>query len=64
MDKKLKLDLSCCSGNVFVIIAKARKTARQAGWGTPLIDRMVEEAQSGDYDNALLTMHRYFDVVV
>jgi len=49
-------------GNVFSILGKARVAGRAAGWDKAKIDRFTKEAMSGDYDNALRTCMKHFDV--
>lgn len=57
---KPKLELSGVDGNAFVILGEAQRVAKQndMDW-----DAIREEAESGDYDNLLQTLMKYFDVV-
>jgi hypothetical protein len=57
------LNLTTCDGNAMFIIGRATKTARNAGWSNERIDKMVEDAMSGDYDHVLQTMFKNFEVV-
>ncbi len=56
------LQLSGQDGNVFFILGRARKIARRAEWSEEKIAKFTKEAQSGDYDHALQTCIKYFDV--
>ena len=57
--QKPVLELVGCDGNAFVILGKARRAAlkNDLDW-----DVIHKEATSGDYDNLLQTMMKYFDV--
>ena len=56
------LELSDRDGNVFAILGKAQRVARQAGWSQQKITEVFAEAKSGDYDHVLQTMMKYFEV--
>lgn len=60
---KPELELSTEDGNIFYIIGRAIKVARRAGWTEIEIRKFREEAESGDYDNALQVCMKYFDVI-
>jgi len=60
--KKPKLKLVGEDGNAFSILGQARQAAKKAEWPKEKIDKMTEEATSGDYDNVLQTMLKYFEV--
>ena len=60
---KPELELSGHDGNVFYIIGRAIKVAYRAGWTDIEIRKFREEAESGDYDHALQTCMKYFDVL-
>jgi hypothetical protein len=49
-------------GNAFMILGKALKAARQAGWTEDEVQRFQKEATSGNYDNLLVTCMKYFEV--
>lgn len=49
-------------GNAFVLIGKARRVARAAGWPEEEVEAMMNEATSGDYDHLLATLMEWFDV--
>ena len=61
-DTKPELNLSEGDGNVFFIIGRARRVAHRAGWTDAQVDAFATLAQAGDYDHALQTCFRYFDV--
>lgn len=60
---KPKLKLIGEDGNVFFILGKAVREARRAGWSEEKIEKFQKEATSGDYDHALQTCMKYFDVI-
>lgn len=53
------LELSGEDGNAFGILGRAAKIAKENDMDWDKIDK---EATSGDYDNLLRTMMKYFDV--
>jgi len=58
---KPKLKLVGEDGNAFAIIGRARNAARKAGWSKEQIEKMQNQATSGDYNNLLQTMMEFFD---
>ena len=50
-------------GNVFVILARCRKAAREAGLSDDEITVFIAEAVAKDYDHLLQTAMRWFEVV-
>lgn len=54
--------LSGEDGNAFAMIARTRTALRRAGASNEEITRFQEEAQSGDYDNVILTIMRWAHV--
>lgn len=56
------LDLTNSDGNAYMIIGRARRVAREAGWPDAEIEAFSKEASSGDYDHILQTCFKYFDV--
>lgn len=56
---KPKLQIIGQDGNAFAILGKAQRVAKQNNmdWGS-----IHQEATSGDYDNLLRTMQKYFEV--
>lgn len=59
---KPTLVLSGEDGNAFMILGNAKRVAKKAGWSSEKIDKVFAEATSGDYDNVLQTMMKYFEV--
>ena len=58
-ENKPKLKLVGEDGNAFYILGRAMKVAKQNNMDWELIKK---EAASGDYDNLMVTMTKYFDV--
>jgi hypothetical protein len=56
------VELSDQDGNVFNIIGLCRRAGKKAGWDSDQLSAFVKEATSGDYDKALQTAMKYFDV--
>lgn len=56
---KPKLKIIGTDGNAFALLGKAQRTAieNNMDWTT-----IQEEAMSGDYDNLLATLDKYFEV--
>jgi hypothetical protein len=59
---KPKLKIIGKDGNAFSILGEARRAAKKAGWSKEEVEKMLQESMSGDYDNLLNTMSKYFDV--
>lgn len=59
---KPELVLDGVNGNAYAILAEARKVGRKAGWSKEEVDKFLEEAKLGDYDNLLFTCAKYFEV--
>jgi hypothetical protein len=49
-------------GNAFSILGRVQRIARRAGLTADEIEAFRTEATSGDYDNLLLTVMRWFSV--
>lgn len=62
MKTKPRLRLTGKGGNAFVILARAQKTARKAGWTPDGIENYLRQAKAGNYDNPLRVTMEYFDV--
>lgn len=50
-------------GNAFGILAKARRALLNAGADTEYVDKYLNEATAGDYDNLLAVTADYCKVV-
>jgi hypothetical protein len=59
MEKKVKLNLVGLDGNAFYLLGAFRSAARRQSWSEEEIDKALEEAKSGDYDNLLYTLLKY-----
>lgn len=59
---KPRLKLVGEDGNIFFILGMAALTAKEAGWDFTEIAKFKEEAMSGNYNHALATCTKYFDV--
>lgn len=57
--KKPILKIIGTDGNAFAILGKAQRVAKQNGMDW---EKIRTEATSGDYDNLLATMLKYFEV--
>ena len=53
MNKKITLDPTTIDGNAFSIIGAFSRQAKKEGWTQEEITEVLDEAQSGDYDNLL-----------
>lgn len=62
-EEKPELKLVGEDGNVFFILGKAVRVARQAGWSEEKIEKFKEDAMSGDYNNVLRLCMEHFDVI-
>lgn len=49
------------AGNAFVILGRANRIMKEAGWSEEKRTQVLEEAKSGDYNNLRRTMGKYFD---
>ncbi len=58
---KPELELVGLDGNAFAILGRAKRVAQRTGWTKEEVDKMLEEAMSGDYDHLLQTMVKYFE---
>ena len=62
-ENKPELKLIGEDGNVFFILGKAVRAARQAGWDEERVEKFKKEAMSGDYDHVLQLCMEHFDVI-
>lgn len=51
-------DLVGKDGNAYALMGHWGAAARRAGWPKPEIDRVLEDARSGDYEHLLRTLTR------
>lgn len=54
--KTVNFDMIGQDGNAFVLIGGWRQQARREGWSSADIDKVVNEATSGDYDHLIATL--------
>jgi hypothetical protein len=63
----VEVELTGADGNVFALIGDCRKALRRSGMGSEelslFMDAFVAEATSSDYNHALDTIEKYFDVL-
>lgn len=48
-------------GNAYIVLAKCRKAAKQAGWTPERIETFITKAKDGDYDHLLQTVMKHFE---
>ena len=64
-DGSIEIDLTGPEGNAFALLGYASRFADQLGYEKEDIDRLMEEMQSGDYENLVEVFDREFgDFVV
>ena len=61
MSKKPKVKLIGKDGNAFSILARGKKSLKEAGKSEE-IEKFITEAKSGNYEHLLQTMYKWFDV--
>jgi hypothetical protein len=59
---EINLPLIGEDGNAYSILGRASKLMRRAGIDKAERDEFMAEATSGDYDNLLMTCHKWFNV--
>lgn len=59
---EISVQLSGEDGNVFSIIGRCRQAMKRAGLPVETIKEFTDEMASGDYDHALQTCFKWFDV--
>lgn len=60
--KKPKVKIVGEDGNAFLILAKAKRALKEAGYPKEEIDRYYAEATKGSYDNLLAVTCEWCDV--
>ena len=58
----VEINLSQCDGNVFSILGRCQQEARRQGVEKSEITLFLEEAQAGDYNGAIQTCLRWFNI--
>jgi hypothetical protein len=61
IDKSVQLNLVGLDGNAFSLMGAFQAQARKEGWTNQEIEKVLKEAQSGDYDHLLLVLSSYCD---
>lgn len=56
VNKKVKLILVGLESNAFSLLGAFRRQARREGWTQEEIEKVTQEATSGDYDHLLVTL--------
>lgn len=59
--KTVKMTLVGVDGNIFVVFGTFRCNARRQGWTSEEINKVIDEAKTGDYDNALCVILAHCD---
>ena len=59
---KPEVELAGQDGNAFMIMGRASKALRENGADQEYIDKYMDEATAGDYDNLLRITMKYVDV--
>ena len=59
MTKKVEMSLIGVDGNAFVVMAEFQKHAREQDWTQDEIEIVLDDAQSGDYNHLLATIHKH-----
>lgn len=59
---EVAVELSGQDGNAFMIIGRVQRALRNAGVDKEQIDRYVNEATSGDYDNVIRTTAQWVEI--
>lgn len=59
VDKTVDMEIEGLDGNAFAIMGAFRKNARRQGWTDAEIKIVLDEMQSGDYDNLLQVLIKY-----
>jgi hypothetical protein len=62
MSEKIPLQLSNEDGNVYAMLGRAKKAARKGQMPLEKWDEIFTEATSGDYDHAIQTLMKHFEV--
>ena len=54
--KRLNLNLEGKDGNAFALLGYFKKEAKKAKWSDEEINKVLEDAKSGDYDHLVRTL--------
>jgi hypothetical protein len=56
IDKTVKLTLVGSDGNAFSLLGAFSNAAKRQGWDHDEVDKVFDEATSGDYDHLIATL--------
>lgn len=56
-NRKIEIDLTGPEGNAYAVMAVAQRLSWALGYNT---EKILSEMQSGDYENLIATMEKYF----
>lgn len=59
VNKTVKLDLVGTDGNAYSIMGNFQKAARKQGWSKDVIDLVINESMSRDYNYLLATIQNH-----
>lgn len=59
--KTVKMTLVGVDGNIFVVFGTFHRNACRQGWTSEEINKVIDEAKTGDYDNALRVIMAHCD---
>lgn len=59
--KRIKLDLVGMDGNAFNLLGQFKKQARREGWTQEEVQKVMDEAMSGDYNHLLVTLMNHVE---
>lgn len=62
MNQKNKPSATPRDGNAFSILGATRKALRKSGMSHEHVDKIMQEAKSGDYDHLLATCMKHVDL--
>lgn len=54
--KRVNLDLIGLDGNAFSLLGHFRRQAKREGWSDEEIEKVLNEARSGDYNHLLVVL--------
>lgn len=59
----VQMQLVGADGNAFSILGRFAKEARRSGWDATSINKVIDHAKTGDYNNLLVTILSFVDDV-
>ena len=58
----IKVNLSDCSGNAFMIVGKVGREMRNSGVHNDAIEYFIQDASKGDFDDLLQTCMQWVNI--